>query len=74
MLPQPIPKSPRFGSTIGFYSLGNGVKSRLIGPLVRHKFLSCTRRSSTGDSASSRDWDRAEFVDVPFVDKPSRIS
>jgi hypothetical protein len=74
VVPQPIPKSPRFGSTIGFYSLGNGVKSRLMGPLVRHKIPLVHQAILHRRQRIMRDWDRTEVVDVPFVEKPSRIS
>ena len=37
VVPGPVSKNPHFESTIGLYSLGNGVKARVVGPLVRLK-------------------------------------
>ena len=35
--PLSVRKSPKFTSTIGFYSLGDGLSARLVEPLVRRK-------------------------------------
>lgn len=73
VVPEPVSKNPGFGSTIGFYSLGGGVKALLLGPLVRrkipilHQVLRYRRRRIL------RRWYGAEVVDSPFVMKPSRI-
>ena len=37
VVPLPVRKNPKLTSTIGSYSLGSGVRARLVGPLVRHK-------------------------------------
>lgn len=74
VLPQPVPKSPEFESTIGLYSLGNGVKARLMGPLVRHKIPVLHQAILYRRQRIMRNWDRAELVNRPFVEKPSRIA
>jgi glycosyl transferase, family 25 len=74
VLPQPVAKSPQFGSTIGTYSLGNGVKSRLAGPLLRHKIPVVHHAILRRRERIMREWDRAEMVDAPFLEKPSRLS
>ena len=73
VLPQPVPKSPQFESTIGLYSLGNGLKARLVGPLVRHKIPGLHQALTYRRQRIMRHWDRAEMVDQPFVEKPSRL-
>ena len=73
VLPQPVPKSPNFESTIGLYSLGNGVKARLVGPFVRHKIPLLHQAIQHRRQRIIRDWDRAEVVDQPFVERPSRL-
>jgi hypothetical protein len=74
VVPQPVPKSPKFESTIGLYSLGNGVKARLVGPFVRRKIPGLHQAILRRRQRIQRDWDRAEVVDQPFVEKPSRIA
>jgi glycosyl transferase family 25 len=73
VLPQPVPKSPQFESTIGLYSLGNGLKARLVGPLVRHKIPGLHQALTYRRQRIMRHWDRTEVVDQPFVEKPSRL-
>ena len=73
VVPLPIRKNPKFTSTIGSYSLGNQLRARFAGQLVRHKipFLYqalCYRRQRI-----FRQWSRAELVDMPFIEKPSRL-
>jgi glycosyl transferase, family 25 len=74
VLPQPVVKCPKFGSTIGMYSLGNGVRARLIGPLVRYKIPVLHQAILRRRKRIMRDWDRAEIVDLPFLEKPSRLA
>ena len=73
VLPLAVDKSPKFESTIGIYSLGNGAKARLIGPFVRHKIPLLHQLVVSRRQRISRDMDRAEIVDMPFVVKPSRL-
>jgi glycosyl transferase, family 25 len=74
VLPQPVTKCPNFESTIGLYSLGNGVKARLVGPLVRHKIPILQQAILYRRQRIMRHWDRAEVVDMPFIEKPSRLA
>ncbi len=74
VVPQPVPKCPKFESTIGLYSLGNGVKARLVGPLVRHRIPILHQAILYRRQRIMRHWDRAEVVDQPFIEKPSRIA
>lgn len=73
VVPISVLKDPRFTSTMGFRSLGNGVRARLFAPLVRrnipllHQVL-CYRRQRI-----FRQWSRSELVDAPFIEKPSRL-
>jgi len=73
VLPQPVTKSPNFESTIGLYSLGNGVKARLVGPFVRRKIPLLHQVILHRRQRIMRHWDRAEVVDMPFIEKPSRL-
>jgi glycosyl transferase family 25 len=73
VLPQPVTKCPEFASTIGLYSLGNGLRARLVGPLVRHKIPLLHQAILYRRQRIMRNWDRAEVVDTPFVQKPSRL-
>jgi glycosyl transferase, family 25 len=73
VVPLAVLKSPKLTSTMGSYSLGNGVRGRLAGPLVRSKVpllhqALCYRRQRI-----HRQWGRVEFVDIPFIEKPSRL-
>lgn len=73
VLPLAVVKSPKFESTIGLYSLGNGVKSRIAGPLVRHKVPLLHQVLLYRRQRILRRWDRSEIVDLPFVERPSRL-
>jgi glycosyl transferase, family 25 len=73
VLPQPVAKSPNFESTIGLYSLGNGLKARMLGPLVRKKIPLVHQAILYRRRRIIRGWDRAEVVDLPFIEKPSRL-
>ena len=74
VLPQPVVKCPNFESTIGLYSLGGGVKARLIGPLVRRKIPLLHTAILRRRQRILRHWDRTEVVDMPFIEKPSRLA
>lgn len=73
VLPQPVPKCPKFESTIGMYSLGSGLKARLAGPVVRHKVPGVQQLIVRRRRRIMSLTDRTELVDMPFVAKPSRI-
>ncbi len=71
--PMTVFKNPNFESTIGLYSLGNGVKARLVGPFVRHKVPLLHQMILYRRQRILRHWDRSETVDMPFIEKPSRL-
>jgi glycosyl transferase, family 25 len=71
--PLPVLKNPKFTSTIGSYSLGEGVRGRLVKPLMRHKIPLLHQALTYRRQRIYRQWGRAEFVDVPFIEKPSRF-
>jgi glycosyl transferase family 25 len=73
VLPLTVVKSPKFESTIGLYSLGNGVKGRLVAPFVRHKIPLLRQVVLYRRQRILRQWDRSEIVDMPFIEKPSRL-
>jgi glycosyl transferase family 25 len=73
VLPQPVPKNPNFESTIGLYSLGYGLKARLLGPFVRHKIPVLHQAIRYRRRRIARRLDRAEIVNLPFIEKPSRL-
>ena len=73
VVPVAVTKNPRFESTIGIYSLGNGFKARLIGPIVRHKIPLLHQLLLYRRRRILRQWDRSEVVDMPFVVRPSRL-
>ena len=74
VMPLPVRKNPNLISTMGSYSLGNSLAARLAWPLVNRKVpvlhqVLCYRRKRI-----YRQWSQAEFVDMPFVEKPSRLN
>ena len=73
VVPQAVVKSPDFDSTIGHYSLGNGVRARLVGPLTRHKVPLVQQAILYRRQRILRQWSRSEIVDMPFVEMPSRL-
>jgi hypothetical protein len=73
VLPLAVVKNPKFESTIGLYSLGNGLKGRLVKPLVHHKIPLLHQMILYRRQRILRRWDRSEIVDTPFIEKPSRL-
>ena len=73
VVPLPVLKNPKFTSTIGSYSLGNGVRARLVGPLMHHKIPLLHQALRYRRQRIFRQWGRSELVDMPFIDKPSRL-
>ena len=71
--PLPVLKNSDLTSTIGYYSLGNGLRSRLAGPLVRHRIPVIHQVLSYRRQRIFRQWSRMELVDTPFVEMPSRL-
>ncbi len=73
VVPIPVTKNPKLISTMGSYSLGNGLKARLIWPLVRLKIPVLHQALNYRRGRIYRQWSRSELVTVPFVEKPSRL-
>jgi len=73
VLPLPVDKSAKFESTIGFYSLGNGLKARLVGTVVHRKIPILQSAILYRRQRILREWGRSEMVDTPFIEKPSRL-
>jgi hypothetical protein len=71
--PLPVLKNPNFVSTIAVYSLGNGVRARIAGPVVRSKLPVLHQVLAYRRQRIYRRWGRAEVVDRPFVEMPSRL-
>lgn len=71
--PLPVLKSPKFGSTIGFYGVGKGLRSRLIAPLARLRFPFVQQAIAYRRRLIFNQMTRTEIVDAPFVEKPCRI-
>jgi glycosyl transferase family 25 len=74
VIPLPVTKSARFESTIGLYGLGKGIKGRLLEPLVRRKVPVLHQVISYRRQLIYRQMTQSELVDLPFVEKPSRLS
>jgi glycosyl transferase, family 25 len=73
VVPPPVLKNPKFTSTIGPYSLGNGVRARLVGPLMRRKIPLLHQVLNYRRQRIYRQWGRSELVELPFIEKPSRL-
>lgn len=71
--PIPVHKSAKHTSTIGHYSLGNGLRNRIIEPLVAGKIPVLHQVLSYRRQRIYRQWRRTEIIDVPFVQMPSRM-
>jgi hypothetical protein len=73
VLPMSVDKNAKFESTIGLYSLGDGIKARLVRPLVTHRIPLVHQMILYRRQRILRAWGKSEVVDTPFVAKPSRI-
>jgi glycosyl transferase, family 25 len=73
VVPIPVLKSPKLVSTMGSYSLTNSIKGRLAWPLVRYKIPLLHQALSYRRQRIYRQWSRQELVDIPFIEKPSRL-
>ena len=73
VMPLPVLKSPNLTSTLGSYSLGNSVKGRLAWPLVRQRIPLLHQALSYRRQRIYRQWSQQELVDIPFIEKPSRL-
>jgi glycosyl transferase, family 25 len=73
VMPIPVLKSPKLVSTMGSYSLANTVKGRLTWPLVRYKIPLLHQALTYRRQRIYRQWSQQELVDIPFIEKPSRL-
>lgn len=73
VVPVSVHKNPKLTSTIGSYSLGDGIRARLVRPLMRRKIPILHQALSYRRQRIYRDWCRSEFVEMPFIEKPSRL-
>jgi glycosyl transferase, family 25 len=71
--PLPVFKNPKFTSTIGSYSLGDGVRGRLVRQLMRRRIPLLHQVLYYRRQRIHRQWHRSELVDMPFIEKPSRL-
>ena len=72
VVPLPVTKSPDFGSTIEYYS-HDSLKARLLAAVMRHDPGILGKALAYRRQRIWRSWSRVEFVDMPFVNKPSRL-
>jgi len=66
-------KNPKFMSTIGSYSMRSGLKARLVEPLMRRKIPLLHQVLSYRRQRIFHRWNRSELVEMPFIEKPSRL-
>lgn len=71
--PQPVLKNADFGSTIGSYSLSTGMKARLAKRILHQRIPGLHQALSLRRRRIYRQWSQSELVDVPFVERPSRL-
>ena len=72
--PLPVRKNTKYTSTIGFYSLGDGLRARLVEPLVRGGIPVLSQALAYRRERIYRQFIRTELVAGPFVEKPSRLT
>jgi hypothetical protein len=68
-----VRKSAEHLSTMGSYSLGNGLRGRLAWSLTQRKIPVLHSLLLYRRQRIFRKWSRSEIVDAPFVEKPSRL-
>lgn len=73
VVPMPVVKNPDLTSTIGSYSLGNGLRARLAIPLLRYRIPVLHQILSRRRQRIYREWGRMELVSAPFIEMPSRL-
>jgi len=71
--PQVILKNPKMDSTIGSYSLGNSLRARLLGRLMRRRIPVLRQLMVHRRQRIFRLRNQSELVESPFVNKSSRI-
>ena len=71
--PVPVLNNAKLVSTIGSYTLGNGLAARMLWPLVNRKIPLLHQALSYRRQRIQRRWSGVELVDMPFIEKPSRL-
>lgn len=72
--PLQVRKTPELASTLGSYRLGNGIGGRIAYTLVKCKIPVLHQLVTHRRKRIYRRWGRlAVIVDIPFVEKPSRL-
>ena len=71
--PLPIPKNAHFTSTIGSYSHSTGIKGQVAEMILRRRIPVVDQALFYRRKRIYRRWSKSELVDVPFIEKPSRI-
>jgi glycosyl transferase, family 25 len=72
VVPLPVNKSTAFGSTIEYYS-SESLKARLLTAVMRYDPGILRKAIAYRRQRIWRSWSKVEFVDMPFVNKPSRL-
>jgi glycosyl transferase, family 25 len=72
VVPLPVTKSPAFVSTVGYNAPGS-LKARLLAAVARYDPGILGKAIAYRRQRIWRRWWRVEFVDTPFVNKPSRL-
>jgi glycosyl transferase, family 25 len=73
VVPLPVLKNPNLISTMGSYALGNGLAARLAWPLVNRKIPVLHQALNYRRKRIYQRWSGVELVDIPFVEKASRL-
>jgi glycosyl transferase family 25 len=71
--PMPVTKSAEFESTIGIYSLGSGIKARVLAPVVQRRVPGLHRALVRRRERIQRDGERTDFVEEALTVRPSRL-
>jgi glycosyl transferase family 25 len=73
VMPIPVLKNPELISTLGSYKLGNSLKDRLTWLLVRSKLPLVHHMLTRRRQRIYNLWSQQVLVDIPFIEKPSRL-
>jgi len=73
VVPLPVRKSPDLASTIGSYSVTTGLKARVANGLLHRSIPGLHQALNYRRRLIYRRFGPPELVDVPFVERPSRL-
>lgn len=74
VVPVSVYKNLKLPSTIGSYTLGDSVLGRLVAPLLRSKIPVLHQLRAYRLKRIYRNYWKTEFVETPFIEKPSRLT